>query len=647
MKKILFALLFLFVLKTQTYAAAGDTTIVYTQHDSLVVTNPSTGWNPYPMWATFPSASVNYRKVLLTLKYKCPTANGIGMACGEWDYIDYIIMRRHGSANASSKDLEMARYITSYGNGNNSQWHAEWVLDISEYASLLHDSVEIEYQHTGYETNVSKGWLVTVQFTFIEGIPPCETVSIEQMWKGSMPYGNAANPIENYLQPDTFTVDANTNIVLLKVTQSGHGYDATECAEFCSKTRDVYFDNNLVETKSVWRLCGTNPIYPQGGTWVYDRANWCPGGFVYPDKYTFNVVSGSTHVADIDMQAYTISNPSANYVIDAQKFEFKNPVHANDVSIEEISEPNTIFEFSRQNPVCNDPKIKLRNNGSAPVTSATIQYGIIGFANATYTFTGILDPLQSVSLTLPGIITPQLGNQTFRAYIANVNGVQDEYTYDDTAYTTAIIPPVLDTVFVLRLKTNVNANETSFKFWDASGNIVFQKNAGQLTANTLYKDTLHFPAGCYRFTLYDGGNDGLSWWANSAQGTGYCNLYKYNATGYYKIFNADFGAEVSFNFNVSPGGVISSIENTNNVFSFDVYPNPVQNSFDVNLSFESATDVKLVLVNSMGQVIEVRTFKNFFADMVAYDVSSLNNGIYFLRLETARQSEVRKIVVQK
>ena len=27
----------------------------------------------------------------------------------------------------------------------------------------------------------------------------------------------------------------------------------------------------------VWKECAENPIIAQGGTWVYDRAGWCPG----------------------------------------------------------------------------------------------------------------------------------------------------------------------------------------------------------------------------------------------------------------------------------------------------------------------------------------------------------------------------------
>ena len=49
--------------------------------------------------------------------------------------------------------------------------------------------------------------------------------------------------------------------------RAGHGYD------------DGSVDNNP-SNKNTWRVwteCAGNPVYPQGGTWVYDRAGWCPG----------------------------------------------------------------------------------------------------------------------------------------------------------------------------------------------------------------------------------------------------------------------------------------------------------------------------------------------------------------------------------
>jgi len=31
--------------------------------------------------------------------------------------------------------------------------------------------------------------------------------------------------------------------------------------------------------------CADNPLYPQGGTWIYDRAGWCPGAKVTTQNF--------------------------------------------------------------------------------------------------------------------------------------------------------------------------------------------------------------------------------------------------------------------------------------------------------------------------------------------------------------------------
>jgi hypothetical protein len=98
----------------------------------------------------------------------------------------------------------------------------------------------------------------------------------------------------------------------LRILQTGHGMDKTEnCAEFCSKYRDVLFDNQIVEHRDIWSECATNPVYPQAGTWIYDRANWCPGCMVDPEGFSFLVQPGSVHEIDVDMQPYKATNGEA------------------------------------------------------------------------------------------------------------------------------------------------------------------------------------------------------------------------------------------------------------------------------------------------------------------------------------------------
>ena len=44
--------------------------------------------------------------------------------------------------------------------------------------------------------------------------------------------------------------------------------------------------------------CGNNPIYPQGGTWPFDRAGWCPGTIVDYQKFELTHYLNNVHRVD-------------------------------------------------------------------------------------------------------------------------------------------------------------------------------------------------------------------------------------------------------------------------------------------------------------------------------------------------------------
>ena len=638
--KKLFLILFSVATTLTCAASVGDTTFVSSHTNDTVVTNPNTGSNGYANWAVFPSTSTNYRKIILTLTHRCPSP----MACGEWDYLDYIYIRRTGSQNNPSQDIELARYITPYGNTFNSTFKSSWTLDVTDFASFLHDSVEIEYIHTGYETNVGRGWLVSVDFALIEGTPVMNPIAFKRLWHGSFPYGNATNPIENYLGADTVTLNFNTANLRLKVTQSGHGADANYCAEFCSKTRTIYFDNSLVDTKQVWRLCGTNPIYPQGGTWVYDRANWCPGNWVYPSVNNFAVAGGSTHIVDMNMQNYNVTSPSANYVIEGQLFEFGPLNNSIDAAIDEILAPTDKFEFSRSNPTCNNPKIRIKNNGSTPITSATIKYGLVGEPESTFNWTGTINTFATTDVDLPGLISYTSGNRIFKAYIADINNTADQYVYDDTAYSNAYVPEVMDTVFILLVKTNNYPTENGYTLYDENNNIIVQRLAGTLAANTIYRDTIHATPGCYRYEITDSGDDGLYWRANSAQGTGYHRILRLN-NSIARNFERDFGSRYSYRFVSSPGAIVG-INNQERYADIVVYPNPTKGIIYADITLTSTSPLEVSVYNPLGQLVAEQSRSNFNAGIISFDFKNQPKGIYLVKVVANDQVKVQRVILE-
>ncbi|MEZ5067803.1 MAG: hypothetical protein R2847_04640 [Bacteroidia bacterium] len=72
----------------------------------------------------------------------------------------------------------------------------------------------------------------------------------------------------------------------------------------------------------------------------------------------------------------------------------------------------------------------------------------------------------------------------------------------------------MDTAFILLVKTNTAVGQNGYSLIDENGNILVQRMAGSMTANTIYRDTFYVSPGCFRYVITDSGGDGLYWWAN-------------------------------------------------------------------------------------------------------------------------------------
>ncbi len=88
---------------------------------------------------------------------------------------------------------------------------------------------------------------------------------------------------------------------------SGHGGDSTNAAAEFLKKEFYYKVNGInIAKQAIWKDdCGCNPIQPQGGTWIYNRAGWCPGTVV--NEYIYDLtpyIKGKKAKVDIDFEYY-------------------------------------------------------------------------------------------------------------------------------------------------------------------------------------------------------------------------------------------------------------------------------------------------------------------------------------------------------
>lgn len=642
MKKtlLIFALVIIFYFPEIVYSSNGDTIHIITHNKTKVVTDPAKGFNAYKTWTKFPSEETTYRKVILKITYQCPDSQ----KCGEWDYIDNIYLRKKGSAADTSLDIELARMISPYGSRFTPDWKFTWKSDITDFAFLLHDSVEIEFNHTGYESNTDRGWLLTIDFELTEGIPAMEVTGYEKLWTGSFPYGNKDDDIQKYLQPVSFS-NKEADIARLRILQTGHGMDDFEnCAEFCKKYRKIYFDNELIDQRDIWRECGNNPLYPQAGTWIYDRANWCPGSMVIPDIYEFQIDKNSVHNIGIEMEPYVNPNkPTANYVFSSYLFYYKKPLFENDVSLEEIISPSDEDIYSRKNPICEFPKIKIKNNGSKNLTDLKIKYGIEGAETLFYDWTGDLSASNTAEITLGGAIYGKEKRSLFKVTLLNPNGAEDEYAYDNSGTSVWIMPQVFDPKIILTIKTNNAASQNYFQLLNENKFIFRQKPPGELENNKVYTDTIRLRKGCYEFIFGDTAKNGLDFWFTPEEGYGYVRITDINGK-LIKAYNSDFGKEIRQQFIVTGDSVLKKditpilnifpIRNPGKFFC-DIFLNEKQ-----NISLQITTEDKK-------KIVYKKKLKNFKEGMVDVDISKMKDGFYFVNVISKNKTVTKKMKVKR
>ena len=343
---------------------------VISHNKEIIVTDPSKGANSYKRWAVFPKKEKKVRQVLLNLTFECPDT----MRCADWDYVDHIILRPKNDTIT----YEVARMLTPYGGRFQKDWNFEWEVDITDFRTIMRDSVEVNYIHTGYEDNKTRGWKVTVDFQFIYGPPVAEVLAIHKIYDGNYNYGDKNDPIEHHLKPVSFKANAEAESLKIKVHQTGHGMDANGCGEFCDKYRQILFNGTIVDTKQLWVGCGDNPLYPQAGTWIFDRANWCPGYLLQPDEVWVSPKSGEDYTIDLDMEPYEVEKPSAKELMVAYAIEYGKIQEKHDVALVDIISPSTKDIYGRTNPTGGLPVIRIRNNGRNPLERLQVKYFLEG-----------------------------------------------------------------------------------------------------------------------------------------------------------------------------------------------------------------------------------------------------------------------------
>ena len=533
---------------------------------------------------------------------------------------------------------EIARVITPYGGGLNNNWEFTHTFDITDFALILQDSVEIRAHYSGW----SSGFSATLDFEFIKGIPPRNVTSLQNIYSGGCSYTNSSAFEQSCLPSKMFWVDANSNQGMVKMTTTGHGFDNNQsAAEFKPIDYSLYIDGALTHTQFNWdENCGINPIYPQGGTWIYDRANWCPGtrAQTFDHEITDYISSSDSVEININFQPYTWSgSQTPSYIIDCQLFLYEGPNFINDVEITDIIKPSLKDEYSRFNPICGKPLIKIRNYGEDILTSVVIEYGVLGGVVHTYTWNGSLSFLEEEEVELPLLQNWAGTEDVFQVSLADPSGQIDEYLDNNIMRTKFEHVPQYQEKFAVWTQTNAgvvntwtNESETSWKFLKDDG--ALHDISQTMYANNQYRDTVEFEPGCYTFIVEDSDEDGLDFWANS-DGIGYVKLRNVPGT-WISNFNADFGTNIIHNFRV--GSILSS---ENLIDKLEVFPNPATNHITLKSPLLINSEIKIF--NLLGEEIYCKSANSILENI---SISNFPSGIYTVKVQSYNILMIQKFV---
>ena len=531
--------------------------------------------------------------------------------------------------------FQIMSFVTPYGIGLDlGQNGKTWYFDMTDYAPIFKGPKRITM-------NAGGQWQedMDIQFLFIVGTPPRDVIETQNIWRvESKSYVSIQN--DDAFEQRSHTLNPNAVDFKIKTAITGHGQQG----EFIPQFHKMSLDGSVMDTWKVWKECSDNPVYPQGGTWIYDRAGWCPGMAtdIQELKITPFVTPGQSHTFDYGING---GSGTSNYWVSSHLVSYGPANFTLDARVSDILSPTNRVDYERTNPICSKPQVVIQNSGSTTLTSLRIEYWINNNSQKEiYTWNGTLEFLETDTVSLPDPSSLWLNmdslHNTFYVNVSEPNGGFDEYSYNNLSKSSFAPAPVLPSVFSIWIQTNsgvisswTNESETSWEIFDNDDLLEFASPT--YYANTPYRDTVDFSPGCYTLLVSDTGDDGLDFWANS-DGVGYIRLRKIGGN-WLNVFEPDFGRFIQYEFRVEEVLGLHSED----IFNFQVFPNPATDEIIISSDFTKLKN--LSILDNTGRVVTEINLSPV-KSVLHVDISNLAEGVYFI--SSSNKNLIKKFIKQ-
>lgn len=532
--------------------------------------------------------------------------------------------------------VELMSFVTPYGLGLDLGMDGKtWYFDVSDYVDILKGWKRMTMEWGGQRQED-----IDIKFHYIVGTPPRDVLEFRQIWRPDK-RGYQDIKDDRAFEPRDMLMHADGDEFIVKTVITGHGQEG----EFVPRYHKINVDGGMPEYSwKIWTECSTIPIYPQGGTWLYDRAGWCPGdpSTVYVHSITDYVVPGQVHNID-----YNIVNASGatSYIVNQQLMTYGPPNFTLDAAIVSVTKPNAAAAYERFNPACSYPVAIIKNTGSDTLTSLMLEYGVEGGNLLTQEWTGNLSFMDTteVHLEIPGYGFWQGSSNKFSVSISEPNGQSDEYPHNNSYSLEFEEVELVDMSLVpltVECKTNNQGSQTSYSLTDLEGNVILERSG--LESNTLYSDEVSLGLGCYRLRIDDSGDNGLYYWHQPGNGSGYFRI-KGNDGISIETFEPEFGRFAVFEFAVAD--MTGTGEMPGNESIVGVYPNPARDLINIDIMVTEDTRFTASLFNaSMLKLEQLEFIAGKGNHLEQINIEELPSGMYFLRLQYGDHTTVKKII---
>ena len=633
-----------------------DTTMIIadTVHQYNIISNPSSLVNDIIDTTTFvywPPFNYTYDSIGNIINVDTLISGTINI--GELTYYKRYPMK-----------FQIMSFVTPYGiNLDLGPEGKTWYFDLTDYAPVFQGPKRITVSGGGQ-------WQedMDIKFLFIVGTPPRDVVDMQQIWRPqSKGYSSIMN--NSAFEPRNVIMNPNASSYKLKSVITGHGQEG----EFIPRNHYINIDGGTQDyIWQVWTPCAGNPVYPQGGTWIYDRAGWCPGQASDIKEIDITNLVSPAQLHNIDYGVVTASGTS-NYWVSNQLVSYGPANFSLDASIVDILSPSNEIKDSRQNPTCNNPKIVIQNTGNTTLTSLKIEYWINDDSTPTsYNWTGSLEFLEKEIVELPintsfwnaidynqGEVLGEVvtfeniaSNNKFYVDISNPNNNNDSYQYNNSMSKEFTPAPKYPRIFTFWSQTNNGTiggvSETSWEIIDSQSNPIYSWN--NLPPNTQFKDTINLSDGCYTFKVTDIDNDGLDFWGNNDGGgmLRFRRLQPFIDTSatpwtyhnWFKTFELDFGSFIHHEFLIASNPLSISDNLKENI---NVYPNPANESFFIDGYV--GNNSKLLIIDQMGKIIYSEKINSHFIRK-SINFEKYSAGLYTIKIKSPKVEIYKKIVKQ-